>query len=367
MKAIIHRLFNLPVLQKSRLAWVDYLKGIAIILVVYRHALLGIERGGIAINQHLENANMIFFSFRMPLFFILSGIFIGGSLKKKTVAQFIKSKFNLLLYPYIIWTVLQITLQIIASPLVNANRGLIDYTYIFYQPRNLDQFWYLPALFNATVVYVLLKTIRTPQWLQLALGLGLYFVSPHLESISMLSDWMKFYFFFALGDSISTLFFSGKVQKLLNNPLSLLAVTPAFIVAQSYYVSHAVSPVLFLLIALTGCVSMFILSFQFQRWQLLAFLRVLGYHSLYIYVMHVMVVGVLRSLLENYLHVTNPYLLLGVCITGGVIIPVICYNLFIQSPLLSLLFSPKKAAVPSYVPTEQVVIAPLVSLETTRP
>jgi peptidoglycan/LPS O-acetylase OafA/YrhL len=43
------RAFNTPILQKKRLEWVDYLRGIAIVLVVYRHALLGIERSHVVV------------------------------------------------------------------------------------------------------------------------------------------------------------------------------------------------------------------------------------------------------------------------------------------------------------------------------
>src|SRR5579871_6365292 len=94
--------FNIAVLQKSRLAWVDYLRGIAILLVVYRHVLLGLQNSRIPIPSAYLDANIMFFSFRMPLFFILSGIFIGGSLAKKSLGRIIYSKFELLLYPYII-------------------------------------------------------------------------------------------------------------------------------------------------------------------------------------------------------------------------------------------------------------------------
>jgi fucose 4-O-acetylase-like acetyltransferase len=80
VKALYSKAFNLSVLQKSRLQWVDYLKGIAILMVVYRHVLLGIERSNIHIPDSLVNANMVFYSFRMPLFFILSGMFISSSI-----------------------------------------------------------------------------------------------------------------------------------------------------------------------------------------------------------------------------------------------------------------------------------------------
>src|SRR5687767_539325 len=99
---------NLSVLEKNRWPWVDYLKGIAIILVVYRHILIGIERSGLEVPQYLVNANMIFYSFRMPLFFILSGLFISSSLVKRSLQKIIGLKFENLMYPYLIWSFLQI-------------------------------------------------------------------------------------------------------------------------------------------------------------------------------------------------------------------------------------------------------------------
>ncbi|HEV2355698.1 MAG TPA: acyltransferase, partial [Puia sp.] len=143
------RAFNTAVLQKNRLAWVDYLRGIAILLVVYRHVLLGIQNSGYVLPAAYLNANIMFFSFRMPLFFILSGVFISGSLAKKSLGRIVYSKFELLLYPYLIWATVQITIQIFASHYTNANRTAFDYLYIFYQPEKIDQFWYLPALFNS--------------------------------------------------------------------------------------------------------------------------------------------------------------------------------------------------------------------------
>jgi len=65
--------------------------------------------------------------------------------------------------------------QIFLNNYTNSNRSWIDYTYILYQPRNLDQFWYLPALFNATVIYIIIKVkLNPPAWAQLLLGLALY-------------------------------------------------------------------------------------------------------------------------------------------------------------------------------------------------
>src|SRR5215212_9132282 len=127
IREMVSKGFNLPVIQKSRLQWIDYLRGIAIILIVYRHVLVGIERGNIPVPSLLINANMIFYSFRMPLFFILSGIFITSSLAKKSLKELIGIKFEKLFYPYLIWCTIQITLQIFFSRVTNSDRSLIDY------------------------------------------------------------------------------------------------------------------------------------------------------------------------------------------------------------------------------------------------
>jgi fucose 4-O-acetylase-like acetyltransferase len=342
-QSLISKAFNLPALEKSRLYWVDYLKGIAIILVAYRHVLLGIQRSGLTIPDAYINANMIFYSFRMPLFFMLSGIFISRSLAKRSVKQFISTKFETLLYPYLIWVTIQVTLQILMTSFTNSDRTLIDYTYIFYQPRNLDQFWYLPALFNSTVIFVLLKKyVNGKWWLQIALGIGFYFLSPYLQNISMLSDWMEFYIFVAIGDAISEVFFKERVQSIFKNYLTLILATPVFIFAQVYYLNHQTTQLQFLTIAFIGCFTMLSLAFIFQRLKVLPFLRIIGYHSLIIYVMHVMIAALARIFLMHVLHINNSIIILFTCIAIGAILPVIIYNLLIRDNILWFLFTYKR-------------------------
>jgi fucose 4-O-acetylase-like acetyltransferase len=356
-----NRAFNLPILKKKRLQWVDYLRGIAIILVVYHHVRIGIERSHIIVPAALVKANMIFYSFRMPLFFMLSGIFINRSLLKKPAGEIAGIKFEKLLYPYFIWAFIQISLQLLFVQFTNTSRSLIDYTHIFYHPRSLDQFWYLPALFNATMFYLFVKTKLKPNiLLHLTIALFLYFLSPYFQSISILSDWMEFYIFFAIGDIISKFFFQQHAQKFFNNTGTFILIIPIFIAAQLYYLKndigyttlltdlesikqnyllHIWDQTVFLFIALVGCITMFKLAFLLQRLQVFPFLRVLGYHSLQIYVMHVIITGCIRVIFLKYLFIVNPYVLLFSSIAIGVIVPVIIYNLLIKDNVGWFLFS----------------------------
>jgi fucose 4-O-acetylase-like acetyltransferase len=358
------RAFNTAVLNKKRLQWVDYLRGIAIILVVYHHVRVGIQRSHIIVPSALVKANMIFYSFRMPLFFMISGIFINRSLQKKSASEIAGIKFEKLLYPYFIWAFIQITLQLLFGQFTNSSRGLIDYTYIFYHPRFLDQFWYLPALFNASMFYLLMKTrVKPNTWVHLAIGLLLYFLSPYSQNISIMSDWMAFYIFFAIGDAISSFFFKEKIKRFFDDIWTFIVIIPIFILAQLYYLKndigyttlltdldtirqnylvHIWDQTVFLSIALIGCFTMFKLAFLLQRLNIFSFLRVLGYHSLQIYVMHVIVAAFTRIILTKLLHVTNPVVLLFTSISFGVIVPVIVYNLFIRNNVGWFLFSYRK-------------------------
>ena len=352
MKEFFAKAFNLSILEKKRMAWVDYLRGLAIILVVYRHILIGLQRSNLDVPSALVTANMIFFSFRMPLFFILSGIFINGSIARRPLKQLIWIKFENLLYPYLVWSFIQVTLQIFLNKYTNSDRTFWDYTYIFYQPRGLDQFWYLPALFNTTVIYLLIKVkLNPPVWSQLLLGVLFYMLSPLLDKISMLSDWMEFYIFFALGDAISKVFFEERIQRIFKNPWTLVVVAPIFVATQLFYLSipgladgrpEGFAQVEFLAVALIGCFSMFVLAFRMQAWNFLPFLRVLGFHSLFIYVMHVIIAAFIRTLFTKVFHIHNVPVLLVCGIALGVTLPVMFYNLLIKDNVLWFLFSPKK-------------------------
>ena len=54
-------------MKPKRVNWIDYARGIAIILVVYRHAFEGLKESGIPVGKYffLEYANIFLFSFKI--------------------------------------------------------------------------------------------------------------------------------------------------------------------------------------------------------------------------------------------------------------------------------------------------------------
>ncbi|PUZ20304.1 Fucose 4-O-acetylase [Chitinophaga costaii] len=339
-----NKFWDKDILQSNRLPWIDYARGIAILLVLYRHIYEGITRAGIGNGQYayLEDANIIFYSFRMPLFFILSGAFVRKSLQKRSTGELIKNKFNILLYPYLVWCVIQITLQIILSKYVNANRSLVDYGYIFLYPRRLDQFWYLYALFNVSVLYILTsQKLKLRVWQQLVIGFAMYmlssYVSIHNIDLGFVHDILRFYGFFALGDLIGGKLLDKSMYKYYSSWWTFLALLPVFAVSQYYFLHKNIQmggtmfveeyqPLLFLVISLAGCAFMANIAFLLQRYAVVRILRIVGFHSLYIYVSHVLVASACRIVLVKVLGIQSVPLLLVICLIFAAVIPILLYR-----------------------------------------
>ncbi|MEY8214537.1 MAG: acyltransferase family protein, partial [Colwellia sp.] len=68
----------------ERFEWVDYAKAIGIFLVVYGHVSRGLVSAGLMADSTLyQYADSVIYSFHMPLFFFLSGLFLVSSFKSK--------------------------------------------------------------------------------------------------------------------------------------------------------------------------------------------------------------------------------------------------------------------------------------------
>ena len=334
-------------MKTKRQAWVDYARGIAIILVLYRHVFEGIKYAGISIQEYLpiEYANIMFYSFRMPLFFIVSGFFVAKSLQKRGLSSFVATKARTIIYPYFLWGFIQISLQLVFSSYVNADKEQMHYIYLLYSPRQVGQFWYLYALFNVAVLYVLVKILlKVPVWLNVLFGLVMYLISAyifqHNINVWFLSDILHYYIFFAIGDWVSFFINNAPNEKYMKSSKILMLVLFPFLALQAWYLylnlQHPLPhydyaeyhlPILFLLIALVGCTFIILLSNQLEKRNALQWLRVLGEHSLYIYVAHVVVMAGLRIFLMHVLHINNLPVLLLSGIISGLIIPVWMYKL----------------------------------------
>lgn len=328
----------------GRYAWVDYAKGIAIIFVVYRHVLYGLLYSGVPADPLLMDANEMLYGFRMPLFFFLSGLFFASSLKKRGTGEFLVSKINTLLYPYLLWCFIQLTLQIIFSDYTNFKRGVGNYIDILIHPRGMLQQWYLFALFNVSALYLFTHSVlKLKAPVQLILGLVLPALIPFVADISTLSDVMMFYVFFCLGHLSAPYFFRDKVQQQLGSGYNALLLLPAFVLAQYYCMKHPETNIyLFSALAMLGVLLVIMISFLLAKYKKLGFLQTLGHHSLYIYLLHLGIVFLLRTaLLHAGFQISMP-MMTFILVTAGILLSLILYRICLLLHLDFLFVGPFK-------------------------
>lgn len=361
-------LFNSSrVLSRTRYPWVDYARGITIILVVYRHVFEGLGEGVSETYPALEYFNAFFFSFRMPLFFMISGLFFAQTIARNGLPLFIKKRFSTIFYPLLIWGFIQVSLQLVLKNYgVNANREPIDYLNLLINPREIEQFWYLNALFFVGVLYALLYhylKFRVKQ--QLIFGAVLFSICAavtitqlsapdriypwNIMQVSFIFDVAFFYLFFAIGDAISKIVLKPENYKFLTSYKALLIILPAFIIVQyffteinlgrfpeispdknDYFVQYKM-PWFYIIAAIIGGSFIVCISFLLEKAAILKFLRVVGYHSLYIYAVHLLVTAGTRIVFTKILGIDSPPVIMVAGLFLGVTIPMIMYNIAVRT------------------------------------
>ncbi len=348
-------LFNSKqVLSEKRWLWVDYDKGISIILVGYGHCL-SILSGHVSDLDKYAAFNYVgsfLYGFRMPLFFIVSGLLVGGGLQKKGLTKYISNRANNILFPLLVWGLIEISLQLIAarysSLTTQKNIGLQRYLQLLINPRETGHFWYLNTLFCIGVIYATIKAKVTIRPLfQVAFGFVLYALSAyiHLNDLhaGVITDISQYYLFFAIGDSISHPMFNKERVERLSTWKLFVPLLAVFIIMQYYftiinlkypdYSNRFVElkmPFLFLAEALIGCATSISFSFLLQKYRWFTWIRVVGYYSLFIYVMQIITMSFAQVVLQKFLKVNYTPALIALVLLSGICLPIIFYNLCIR-------------------------------------
>jgi len=143
---------------EKRTAWVDYARAIGIVLVVYGHVARGLFNAGIPVPQPAYTlADSVVYSFHMPLFFFLSGLFFLESLKKRGGRQLILSKVDTIVYPYVLWSIVQGSVEAALSKFTNGKVTWGEVLAFPWAPR--AQFWFLYALLLIFVLATILFSV----------------------------------------------------------------------------------------------------------------------------------------------------------------------------------------------------------------
>jgi fucose 4-O-acetylase-like acetyltransferase len=309
--------------NRARITWVDYAKGVGILLVVFGHTLRGLHSSRIiADSSSFHSVDSWIYSFHMPLFFLLSGLFAERRVER-SAGVFLQDKLATIAYPYLIWSTLQTLMQFAVSGYTNSQTSLYDLARILINP--VMQFWFLYALFLISLIYYVLRRC----------GLGPLGVLSAFAVFWSSRQWMPLIpwwplrvtringIYYSLGSVIDHHGGTERIERASTAALAAIVFLGYGIVTASVW--RAQDPILLtdLAVTLCGIAASVALAVLLSRARGLDLIRVLGTYSLEIYVAHTIASAGIRIALQKVLKVQDVTAHLAIGTVGGIVLPLL--------------------------------------------
>lgn len=276
----------------SRVDWVDYAKGICIVMVVMMHSVLGVEKA--AGDTGFMHALVAFAApFRMPDFFLISGLFLSVVIDRDW-RTYLDRKVVHFAYFYVLWATIQFGFK--ASGIAaESNWAHVGYLYLesFIEPFGTLWFIYLlPVFFVVTKL-----TRRVPPF-------AIFVLAALLESAHVATGWTvidefcaRFVYFFA-GYWLASWVFALSDRARGNPALAVVAlVFWALINGLLVEYGYSERPVISLALGLAGAYAIVVAGTLLAHMRWLDFLRYCGEHSIVIYLAFFLPMAATRTLL----------------------------------------------------------------------
>jgi uncharacterized membrane protein YcfT len=163
--------------RSTRIDWVDYAKGICIVMVVMMHSVLGVEKA--AGDTGFMHAFVMFAQpFRMPDFFLISGLFLSVVIDRDW-RTYLDRKVVHFAYFYVLWMTIQFGFK---APGFAAESGW-RHVGLLYLESFIEPFGTLWFIYLLPVFFVVTKLSRGVP------PLAIWLVAAALEMAHVKTDW----------------------------------------------------------------------------------------------------------------------------------------------------------------------------------
>jgi fucose 4-O-acetylase-like acetyltransferase len=156
-----------PITAPVRSKMVDIVKGMAILLVTYEHTGQGMLSRGWWTGPSRQFSYWFVYSFHMPAFFFVAGLFLAGSAHRRGPWGFTVEKMKTILYLYIFWAILLGAIEPAISRF-KANPVPFHWSAFPLSLINGGAGWFFAVLFLCQMVALL--TLKMPAWLRFVLA-----------------------------------------------------------------------------------------------------------------------------------------------------------------------------------------------------
>lgn len=298
-------------MSKKRIRWVDYGKGIAIILVVLHHSMFSD-----LYSVPISNFDSIITQLRMPFFFFIAGLFIHKALFSD-LKSFLKSKVALFLYLYILWSIIRYLTDTLPRYFVLNDKdvNLASILHIFVEPP--ATLWFIYALL---IFFIVARLTRSLPIITLSISLLVFAFATQSGEYEFIHKVARFFPIFILG---------------------YLTSSKVIALAEKIKVYHIVIPIAFLLfssqvqgtswtdlalnsflLSLFGIASGIVIANLLTRAPGFSFLEYIGKNTLVIYVLHFLPLNILKVVLPKVMP-NSPEIGVIIMVIAGVTIPLL--------------------------------------------
>jgi len=276
----------------DRVDWVDYAKGICIVMVVMMHSVLGVEAaaGQIGFMHYVVEFAK---PFRMPDFFLISGLFLSRVIDRDW-RTYLDRKVMHFAYFYVLWVTIQFGFK---APAFAAEQGWAHVGYLYLESF-IEPFGTLWFIYLLPIFFVVTKaTLRVPPILIWAVAAALEMA--HISTgWTVIDEFAARFVYFYSGYLFAAYVFqlSGKARAY---PALALAALALWAVGNGSLVHLGLSdwPVISLALGLAGASAIITVGVLLARMQWLDFIRYFGEHSIVIYLAFFLPMAATRTLL----------------------------------------------------------------------
>lgn len=326
---------------QDRVAWVDYAKGICIILVVMFHTVNHYEA---AVGATGWMRWIVDFSkpFRMPDFFLISGLFLSRTIDAP-VRDYTDRKVVHFAYFYLLWLGLTLLATDYGVLLSNPIEFAALYGWNILQPTGVLWFVHMLAVF-----YVLTRLLRRlPKWAVLlaAATLQVAHQAQWIDTPSFIANRaMDYFVFFFLGYAVHGVVFSI-AERAKAKPWITLGVLAAWASGNLWLtqLGRNFEPGYGLAMALAGAIAVVEIAALLSKWKSARFLRYCGKNSIVIYLTFFFPMTALERLLANYRLIPDVGWASFTILAVSVVLPLLFHIATKRTPLIALYERPEWA------------------------
>jgi uncharacterized membrane protein YcfT len=275
-----------------RVDWVDYAKGICIVMVVMMHSTLGVEAA--AGQTGFMHAVVEFAKpFRMPDFFLLSGLFLSRVIDRDW-KTYLDRKVVHFAYFYLLWVTIQFAFKAPAFAAEMGAAGVVKlYLLSFIEPFGTLWFIYLlPVFFVVTKL-----TRRVPVFVMLLAG-ALLEMAPIATGWTAIDEFAARFVYFYAGYALATPAFGFAELIRANHRLAVIGLI-GWAALNGVLVWSGVSewPLVSLALGFAGAFAVVAGAALLAELKLFDALRYCGEHSIVIYLAFFLPMAATRTLL----------------------------------------------------------------------